>query len=126
MLEAERQFLRPHRPDRSGRRDVLTRLDRRLTEVDGVMEKPARARARHAAHGDLVEVGIVQRIVVRQPLVAAERPARHVELEDVVEDAPRAVDLRAPIALQVVGEAGPWRGLVAPPALDLITSNITA
>src|SRR4029079_11659138 len=33
MLEAERQLLRPHRPDRSGRRDVLTRLYGRLTGV---------------------------------------------------------------------------------------------
>ena len=63
-------------------------------------------------------VGGVERVVVLEPLVAAERAARQLELEDVVEDAPRGEELRAAVALEVVRRAETGRELLAERELE--------
>ena len=113
VLVAERHFRRPHRPQRSRILDVEAGRDRRQAEVR-LREERAGARRRTLRRiPQRLEVRCVERVVIRDPLVSAERSARHVQLEDVVEDAPRPVDLVHAVALDVVREAEARPDLVA-------------
>src|SRR6185436_17186191 len=60
-------------------------------------------------------VEAVERVVIADPLFAAPRAARQLELHGVEEQAVRSVRLPLAVALDVVGEAGTRRNLVAPP-----------
>ena len=60
------------------------------------------------------------------PLVAAERAAGQLELEDVVEDTPAAVQLRLAVALEVVGEAEARCELVSEAELDAEVRDVGA
>ena len=122
VIEADGGFLLPHRLevgiDRVG-------AERRMTEVDRSADERARACRRAARAVDQVRpVEGVERVVVLEPLVAAERAARQLQLEDVVEDAPGAEHLRAAVALDVVGEAEARRQLVGEAELDAELGNV--
>ena len=95
MLAAEHQFLRLVGLE-VRIQGVLA--ERRMTEVDRSADQRARARGRAARGVEGRPVGGVQRVVVLEPLVAAEAAARQFQLGDVVEDAPAAVDLRLAVA----------------------------
>ena len=68
--------------------------------------------------GSVCPVGRVQRVEVGDPLVGAERAARHLELRDVVVVAVAAVDLRLLLAADVPGEAEAGGQLVLEVELD--------
>ena len=76
-------------------------------------------RARAAAAGRAVAarnrrpVRAVERVVVVDPVVAAEHDAADRQLHQIVEDAPAAVELPLAVAVHVVGESDARRELVA-------------
>src|SRR5207253_3803693 len=91
MVDAEGRFLQPHRfevwLDRIGSERWEPEVNRTANE---------RTRARRWTRGVADErrpVRRIERVVVLEPLVAAERSARQLQLEDVVENAPRAEGL---------------------------------
>ena len=75
---------------------------------------------------DAAEVGRVERPVVVDPVVAAERAARQFQLRDVVERAVAAERLPLAVALDVVGEAEARRDLVLEVELDVERVRETA
>src|SRR5688572_4107225 len=103
-----------------------------MTEINAAFRIVSRRRAaNNAARTGRRAVGVgpnlrderlpierVERVVVLEPLVAAERAARQFELEDVVEDAPRAEGLPATVAFDVIGEAEARRDLLAEGELE--------
>ena len=91
---------------------------RDVAEVDLLDERARAAARRRAVAVDRRPVVVVERPVVADPAVGAARAARHLELLDVVEHAPRSVRLPLAVALEVVGEADPRRDLVAEAELD--------
>ncbi len=68
----------------------------------------------------------IHRVVVLDPLVAAERAARKFQLEEVVEHAPRAEDLPLAVAAHVIGGADTGRELVLITELDTELRNVGA
>ena len=74
------------------------------------------------AAGDVVhrDVGVVPGEPVVNPLVAAERAARHLVLHDVEVLAPRAVDLCLAVRERIVAEADARRQLLAEAELDRV------
>src|SRR5262245_39674609 len=76
--------------------------------------------------GKRLPIERIQGVVVLELLVAAERAARQLELEDIVEDAPGAERLPAPIAENVVGRAKARRNFVGEVELHAELRNIGA
>src|SRR5206468_610076 len=104
MIETERGLLLAHRLQPGLDR---IRPERWMTEVDRAADERAGARRRARRRGEQVRpVRGLERVVVIQPLVAAERAARQFELEDVVEHTPGPERLPLAVAVDVVGEPG--------------------
>ena len=92
------------------------RIVRRDAEVDDV-DLPARL---VVVDHQGVPLERVERVVLLDPHVAAERTARQFELHHVVEHAPRTVRLPLAVTLDVVRKAGARRQLVAEAEVDAV------
>src|SRR5437660_2112989 len=122
MLEAERRFLRSHRPQVL--LDVLTGRDRNGPEIDRSLNERAGALGRTVRTlVERLEIRRVERVVVLEPFLTAERALRQLQLEDVVENAPGRVGLPEAVAVYVVCESGPRRELVFESERDRIGSD---